>query len=610
MKKNFSTEESKKSGAGRGTLWLSIASVIGIFLFLGSRGFVGSEDRWAEVIREMLVTGDYFHPSTNFTVYFDKPLLSYWVVVLAAKIFGGMNEFVLRFPSAIFSLISIWSVYKTFSKLFSRSTGLLAGWMLLSSFGFLFWGRSAEADIGNMTMISLAYCWFVHCHDKAKFRHYLLFYMLLFVGALFKGIPAILVPVTAVLPFVVVHGEIKRNIKFSHFFALILASSIFFIAPLLAEYMPMSELIVWTDPLSALDLMWRENVVRAFNAFDHNDLPFYVYTYELQRVLLPWGVFYVLGLVWGVMNFRQISKNAKAVMLATLLIFLLFTISESKRWYYILPIAPFCMGFTAHFIMEYLSEQRIMEVVNKILRYTAAAVASLAVLTCFGWSRLSSMLEFELPALLTIGVPVVGALFLVILTIDEHKGEWLAMKLELPKNISTLVVILTVVMLSVFDIILPATDYFRTTKPFFLAHKNLLEQTPQDRTLFYSHDRSCHMLYYWDFQQRQKVVLQFRPNRDNPNAAEELQHSYDELVAYLRELSLSSGKIILVSTSKNMRYLEQYGIAESGEFRFSEPTFKEHTAPFESKTKRKFWIWVLEPDDINAIYENEVKVDE
>ena len=41
---------------------LLVVAALLVFSSLGSRMFWGSEGRWAEVTREMMLTGDYFHP--------------------------------------------------------------------------------------------------------------------------------------------------------------------------------------------------------------------------------------------------------------------------------------------------------------------------------------------------------------------------------------------------------------------------------------------------------------------------------------------------------------------------------------------------------------------
>ena len=71
-------------------------AVLALFLFLGHNALWASEERWAEVAREMLLSGDWLHPSLNWVIYFDKPQLSYWLILPFAVLLGGMDELVVR----------------------------------------------------------------------------------------------------------------------------------------------------------------------------------------------------------------------------------------------------------------------------------------------------------------------------------------------------------------------------------------------------------------------------------------------------------------------------------------------------------------------------------
>ena len=62
------------------------------FLRIGERALWSEEIRWAEIPREMERSGDYWWPTFNGRVYYDKPLGSYWLVLAAARLTGGIDE--------------------------------------------------------------------------------------------------------------------------------------------------------------------------------------------------------------------------------------------------------------------------------------------------------------------------------------------------------------------------------------------------------------------------------------------------------------------------------------------------------------------------------------
>ena len=114
------------------TFWVFALFVL--FSGLDSYSAIRSEARWFEVVREMLMTGDWLHPRINGQAYFDKPLVSYWFAALLSHLKdGGIAEGTVRMPSAIFSLIGLGCIISVARKFYSERTAYLAAWLLLST---------------------------------------------------------------------------------------------------------------------------------------------------------------------------------------------------------------------------------------------------------------------------------------------------------------------------------------------------------------------------------------------------------------------------------------------------------------------------------------------
>src|ERR1700756_3295406 len=101
-----------------------------VFVKLGAAELWTLEGRWAAVCAHMLRSGDYLHPYLFGAPYYDKPLVSYWLMIAASRLLGRLNETALRLPSALAGLASIWLVYKLGALRFGRTTGLIAGFVL------------------------------------------------------------------------------------------------------------------------------------------------------------------------------------------------------------------------------------------------------------------------------------------------------------------------------------------------------------------------------------------------------------------------------------------------------------------------------------------------
>ncbi|HWP45465.1 MAG TPA: glycosyltransferase family 39 protein, partial [Blastocatellia bacterium] len=79
---------------------------ITFFFGLGRLALTGpDEPRYAEVAREMFVTGDYISPRLAGCPWYEKPALVYWMAAASYGIFG-VGEFAARFPAALCALIT------------------------------------------------------------------------------------------------------------------------------------------------------------------------------------------------------------------------------------------------------------------------------------------------------------------------------------------------------------------------------------------------------------------------------------------------------------------------------------------------------------------------
>ena len=466
---------------------LGIMAGLALFLGLGHYALWGSEDRWAEIAREMILNKNYIHPAINGQVYFDKPLLSYWLIVAVYYVFGFLNEFVVRFPSALTAIAGIFATVYIGRKLFGRRVGITAGWILLSSMGFLFQGRLAVADMHNLAAIAIAVAWFLAREKNAGFFSYLLFYLICFLGAMAKGLPALVVPIAVVVPYVLMEGRWKKHLKFSNFLAAAVGLVVYFIPFYLASevempahyYNPMSN-------LSGLELVWQENIGRLLNSHDHNDEYWFSYFYHVPRIMAPWIVFLIPAIIASLMNWKNLKKNLHWLAWATLIIFALFSAINSHRWYYILPIMPFCALLTAHFLCSSLEakwEKVIIETVRWII-VVVAIIEAISIVFISVWKQLYA--DLDLPWMLLISTPVLGVITLLVMFIDERGDrQQIEQFTGMPKLVGGIILGGTILMCGLFCFQIPEFNKFRTEKPFALKMKSELINIKPENIIVY-----------------------------------------------------------------------------------------------------------------------------
>jgi len=322
-----------------------LAAVV-TFAGLGVRGLWRQEARWAEIPREMMLSHDYFHPAIGGESYNDKPATSYWPVVLAARLIGRLDELAVRLPSAVAGLVLVACTLWLGRRLWSPLTGRLAALLLLSCFGYLQWARTGMPEMENAAAVLLAICWYVAHRDRPGFVAFLGFYLIMFVGALLKGLPAVILPLIAILPDLWSQDRWRRYMTPSHALAAAIGCVIYLAPFVYGAY-------TRTDEFSAsgIALVFRENIVRFIRPFDHEG-SVYLYLYYLPFLFLPWSPLLIAAIAYLVAIRRELDRDSRWLALAALLILVFFSLSGSRRSYYIIPLLPFCALLVAIFLTQ------------------------------------------------------------------------------------------------------------------------------------------------------------------------------------------------------------------------------------------------------------------
>lgn len=325
---------------------LVAAAAILFFSGLSWRSLWGSEGRWAVIAREMMQSGNYFLPTINGVVYFDKPLLSYWAII-PFSLFSGVTETSARIPGVLAGMGTVALVFVIGRGLFGLAPGFYAGLVLLTTAMFGFWSRTASAEILNVLAI-WSMLWILKGRGAGRpFHRYLFFYLIAAVSSFCKGPLAPAVAVTAVIAVSCVEmvwdirqdgfGRTRKKVT-EHFDWILSWKGILAAACGLALFALLLFLpVIMTGSWEAVELMWRENVVRFLEPFDHVE-PIYAYFKHTPVFLIPWTLLAAGAVIhmtkWGG------GPERRWLATVTIAIFLFFTLSGSRRSYYILPLVP------------------------------------------------------------------------------------------------------------------------------------------------------------------------------------------------------------------------------------------------------------------------------
>jgi len=325
------------------TVGILLAAALLFGLRLGDRDVVSEELRFAEVAREMASTRDYFHPTINGNSYYDKPLGSYWLIVAASKLTGGVDETAARLPAAIAGWLGVLLVMFLARRLYDDRTALWAGAILATCFSFAFYARRATADIETVTGTLAAVTLFAYCRERTSTAWVLGLWLLMGLTSLTKGLLGFALPIVVLGTFGLWSTLAERTTLrarparyFAHnrwffnrwtAFALPLGFTVFLLPYILSG---------WQSGFGdGLVMVYRENVKRFFQPHNHKG-PVYLYVPVLFLLAAPWGLFLPAALVP-----RRVAGASDRLVNAFFWgTWIFFTLSASRRSYYLLPILP------------------------------------------------------------------------------------------------------------------------------------------------------------------------------------------------------------------------------------------------------------------------------
>ncbi len=332
--------------------WLAliIVCVVALLSFLPGLGDFGildpSDGYYAEGGREMLETGDYLTPHLNYEPFFDKPILNYWLIVGAYKLWG-VSPFAARLPAAFCAALIAILMY-VFARLFvRRRAALLSSLALLSMPLWLVFGHMSLTDMPLSCFVWTALGSFYLAIEKGIKWTAWLGYIAVGLGMLTKG-PLAAFLVVAIL---VIYLQITRG-NFANWCPLFKS---LFVLP--GTLLALAIAAPWYFAENAAthgdffkEFFLKQNLDRAMGVVDHKAGPLYYIPFFFGGTF-PWCLFiFLLTPLWLRDPIRKF-KSAQAALTerdkltifsitSTAFIFLFFSILPTKLDSYILPAMP------------------------------------------------------------------------------------------------------------------------------------------------------------------------------------------------------------------------------------------------------------------------------
>jgi 4-amino-4-deoxy-L-arabinose transferase-like glycosyltransferase len=474
-----------------------IFTAILFFARLGARALWSSEFRWAEIAREMLVTHNYFWPTINGHVYYDKPLGSYWLVLFSTPFTGGLNEAATRVPCAIAGILAVALLMLLVRRLYDAPTAILSGIILATSFSFVFFSRHASADVETLTGELAALLLFNHYEDRGGGIWVVGLWLIMAATSLTKGLLGFVLPILVIGSYSCLRDgwaqlfeEISSGSLVDRIQRLIDRNRWFFnwytVAGIavggFVYYLPFEISARMMGTQKGLAMVYRENVVRFFHPFDHRG-SIYLYVYVIFGLMAPWSALLPAALVETHSVRHAGAEPARADRFALVYFwatFIFFTVSGSRRSYYILPILPAAAILVARTLAYRGGELRSM-IARRLLTAGFAIVAFIAVASIIAlipaWAILPSPYDAlpDLPAKPAFIVFWIASVAAVIYAIRRLSSYRIAVSVG---------VIAYLALFYIYIFAMPAAEAYRGEKPFGYAVLNQLGGSTDHLVLF------------------------------------------------------------------------------------------------------------------------------
>jgi len=308
------------------------------------------EPRYAQVAREMFERGDWITPTLGGSLWFEKPVLLYWLEKIAYHIFG-VNEFAARLGPALFGVGIIICLY-----LLGRSIrrGSLFAALAASTVGLIAFSHGASFDvILTLPITATLAAYYVHQTSKTPRLYLLAAYFFLGVGLLAKGLVGAIFPVGIV--FIYHLALWKRPTKFA--FESLLWGGFATLAVAGVWYLPM----YLRHGYYFIDQFFIQHHFQRFTSNKYQHPQSFIFFFWMLPVLaLPWAPLAVAEL-WKLFRSllshrveRQDENKDLAVFAAVWLLLPLFffSFSGSKLPGYILPAVPAAVILAGIFVVR------------------------------------------------------------------------------------------------------------------------------------------------------------------------------------------------------------------------------------------------------------------
>jgi 4-amino-4-deoxy-L-arabinose transferase-like glycosyltransferase len=402
---------------------LVLALAVVWFVPLGWRHLVPSDEgRYAEMAREMFVTGDWITPRYNGYKYFEKPPLQTWLNALTFAWFG-IGEWQARLYTALTGFAGVLLVGYAGTRVFNAVTGFCAALVLATSPYWNLMGHFNTLDTGlsfwmELTLAALLLAQRPELPTRQVRLWMWLCWASMALAVLSKGLIGLILPGAAL----VLYTLIARDWAIWKRLYLVSGLIVFF-----AIATPWFVFVQTRNPEFLNFFFIVQQFQRYLTPAQNRPGPFYYFAAVILVGFLPWLSIGFQSVRHAVRLPRQRNGFAPATLLLvwSAIIFLFFSASHSKLISYTLPIAPSLALILALYLPVLTREAWRRHLIGYAVFFVVAAFGAIF-LSRLGNARNPNALYREFQVWVFAGIGVAFALTLLALWLNRRASSGIA----------------------------------------------------------------------------------------------------------------------------------------------------------------------------------------
>ena len=358
--------------------WLFIISVLliipALFINLGKMSVINDEAIRALVALEMKISGNLITPTIGGILYFHKPPLYNWIILVFYNLFNNYSELVTRGLTVFFLLIFCITIYLFTKKELGKKLAIINALIFLTCGRILFYdSMRGLIDIGYSWLIYTNMMLIYYFYQKNKLHYlFLSIYAISGITFLMKGFPTVVFTGITLFTFFIYMK--KFNLLFNKYHFIGIGLFILMVGSYYLSYYKIEPEAIDNAFMALLDQSTRRTAFKY--GFLDSVIHVFTYPFEWMYHYFPWSLMLPILIIKSIRKRALANPFIKFNLLIFLFNMIVYWISPEVYARYVLMMLP--LIFTV-FLFSYKkmkeNEPGIFKAVNIVFLIIAVLLA-------------------------------------------------------------------------------------------------------------------------------------------------------------------------------------------------------------------------------------------